>query len=52
MYTEAIQYLFHKIPVQLTKPLSPRGKRQSLSDTIGGDLYMKNNNENISPLKK
>ena len=32
--------MFQKIPVEIPKPLSHRGKLQSLLHDIGGDWYM------------
>ena len=52
MYIETILYLFKKIPVQLPKPLSHKGKRQLFLHAIGGDWYMKIMNEKIPPLRK
>ena len=40
MHIKAIQYLFKKIPVQLSKPLSHKEKYQSLLHAIGDDWYM------------
>ena len=52
MYFETIKKLFQKIPVELLKPPSPKGKIQSLLHSIGGGWYMKKLNENLLPLKK
>ena len=41
MYIESMQYLFNKIPVQIPKPLSHKGKCKSYLHGIGGDWYMK-----------
>ena len=47
-----MQDLFKKIPVQIPKPLSLKGKRQSLLNAIRGDWCMKKMNEKLPPLNK
>ena len=42
MFFENMKNMFQKIPVELPKLLSHKGKSQSLLHDIGGDWYMKN----------
>ena len=44
--------MFNKTPVELPKPLTQRGKCQSLLHAIGGGWYMNKLNENILPPKR
>ena len=52
MYFETMINMFQKIPVEITKPLSHKDKRQSLLYSIGGGWYMNKFNEKIKYIKK
>ena len=52
MYVFTMKFLFLKIPVELPKQLSPRGKHQSLSHDIGGGWYVKKLGQKLPQLKK
>ena len=47
-----MQDLFKKIPVQLPKPISHKGKRQSLLNYIGCYWHMKDINQKLPALTK
>ena len=52
MHFFVIKHMFQKIPVELPKPPSTKGKTQSLLHAIVGDWYMKKLSEKLPTLKK
>ena len=47
-----MEELFNKINVELTNQPSPKGKRKSLLNAIGGGWYVEKLGQNLPPLKK
>ena len=50
-YITAMKEKFKKIPIMMTKPLSPRQKVQKLMTEIGGGWYMEKITKAIPPLR-